>query len=261
MPVDVTEDTFQQAVIEESKKRPVLVDFWASWCGPCRMLGPILEKVEASMSGKFLLAKIDTEASPRISQGYGISSIPAVKLFSGGIVVDEFVGALPEPAVLKFLEKHIPDEQVMELESLSHSNPLEAADQVLEKSIQSDKGAEMLWFGAAFLLATQPDGWQDKIHNYLRAIPDIGHPRSDARNSLLHALESSPAEDSLKAMGKVLDPETNLEGLDFFLEKVQNTSGKERDHYKDQIVACFQILGNSGEIVNDYRKRLARLLY
>ena len=100
---------FDAEVIERSHELPVLVDFWAPWCGPCRMLGPVLEGLAEELGGKFVLVKVNTEDHQRIAMKYAIRSIPAVKLFSGGKVVDEFVGALPGGDVRKFIEKHLPD--------------------------------------------------------------------------------------------------------------------------------------------------------
>jgi putative thioredoxin len=108
--IDVAERDFDVEVIERSHEVPVLVDFWAQWCGPCRVLGPVLEKEAEAAGGKFVLAKVDTDKAPSIAQRFRIQGIPAVKLFVGGKVVDEFVGALPAPQVRRFLEKAIPSE-------------------------------------------------------------------------------------------------------------------------------------------------------
>jgi thioredoxin len=94
---------FQRDVIEKSKEVPVLVDFWAAWCAPCRILGPTLEKVEAEADGSWILAKVDTESFPDIAMQYGVRGIPNCKLFVDGSVVDEFVGAYPEPMVREFM--------------------------------------------------------------------------------------------------------------------------------------------------------------
>jgi putative thioredoxin len=103
--MDVTDSTFQADVIERSHELPVVVDFWAEWCGPCRMLGPVLESEAAARSGKVELVKVDVDANPAVAGEYGVMSIPAVKAFRNGHVVKEFVGALPPEAVGSFLDE------------------------------------------------------------------------------------------------------------------------------------------------------------
>ena len=105
---DVQLSDFQQSVIDESFKRPVAVDFWAPWCGPCRVLSPILERLADQFAGDFLLAKVNTEENPEIAEHFAIRSIPNVKLFKGGTVVDEFMGAVSESRARSFLRKHCP---------------------------------------------------------------------------------------------------------------------------------------------------------
>ena len=101
-------DNFDQQVLERSRELPVLVDFWAAWCGPCRVLGPVLEAMASQTDGRWELAKVDTETHQDVAARYGIRSIPAVKLFVDGEVVDEFVGALPEPQIRAWLERLLP---------------------------------------------------------------------------------------------------------------------------------------------------------
>ncbi len=103
--IEVDDSTFEKEVIEKSKEIPVVVDFWATWCMPCLILGPILEKLAEEYKGKFILAKLNVDKNPITSRKYGIMSIPAVKLFKNGKVVDEFIGALPEIAVRQWLNK------------------------------------------------------------------------------------------------------------------------------------------------------------
>jgi len=105
--VSVTDENFQKEVVERSKSVPVVADFWAAWCGPCVMLGPVLEKMVKEYNGKFVLAKINVEESQEASRMYGIRSIPAVKLFKDGKVVSEFVGARPEEVIKRWLDSNL----------------------------------------------------------------------------------------------------------------------------------------------------------
>src|SRR5436305_12806510 len=106
--MDVSQATFHSAVIERSHHLPVVVDFWAEWCGPCRQLGPLLERAVEARAGKVELAKVNTDLEPALAQTYGIQGIPAVKAFRSGQVVNEFVGALPAPSIERSLARLAP---------------------------------------------------------------------------------------------------------------------------------------------------------
>jgi putative thioredoxin len=107
MEIDITDADFEKEVIEKSHEIPVLVDFWASWCGPCMMLGPTLEKLSKEFDGKMILAKAETEDNRDAASKLGVMSIPSVKLFKDGKIVDEFVGAQPEATIRQWLNQKL----------------------------------------------------------------------------------------------------------------------------------------------------------
>ncbi len=107
--IEVNDNSFNEMVIEQSKKVPIVVDFWATWCGPCLMLSPALEKFAEEYQGKFILAKVNVDEARTAAQKYGIMSIPNVKMFKDGKVTDEFIGAIPESQVKEWLDKNLGD--------------------------------------------------------------------------------------------------------------------------------------------------------
>jgi putative thioredoxin len=164
---DITRKNFEAELVNASLAQPVLLDIWAEWCGPCKALGPVLEKLETDYAGRFKLVKLDADAEPEIaqqlSQMFGVRSIPFCVLWQGGQPVDGFVGALPEAEVRKFLDKHVPT-----VEELAAEDELAEAEELLA---EGDSDAAIDRLQAA--VATNPDNATAR-YDYLRALLNAG---------------------------------------------------------------------------------------
>ncbi len=273
MALEVTDATFEKEVLERSRTTPVLVDFWAEWCGPCRVLGPVLDAVEQAHDGAFVLAKIDTDANRNVSAAFQISSIPAVKLFVDGKVRGEFVGALPERQVNAFLKEYLPNEAAQALQELAARDPLAAADQVLTGAAgdpMASSAQEIIWKALPAALAgvetSLPDAVK-KTRALAEALAAPGGPYSDAREALLAFLDRNGADaggegDSAPArLARLFQEGREREALDFFTGRIEAAPSAERGTLKDDLVTCFHLLGNQGPLVNEYRRKLSSLLF
>ncbi len=157
--INVTIENFETEVIEASQHTPVLVDFWAPWCGPCKVIGPLLEKVEAEYAGRFKLVKIDSDQEQQLAQAFGIRSIPTCVLMVNGQPVDGFMGALPEGQIKAFLDKHLPAAEEVEaeaeeaeaLDALADGD-LEGALEKLQHAVQTDPNNDDARFDLVKLL-------------------------------------------------------------------------------------------------------------
>jgi len=192
--IEVDEGTFREAVLERSRTTPVVVDFWAPWCGPCRTLGPILERLAAEANGAFVLAKINVDNNQRLAQMFRVQGIPAVKAFRDGKVVDEFAGALPESQVRAWLKRITPapsDNLVEAAAALEARSPAEAAARY-RVALGSDPANTAALFGLGRLLVLEgnPEGVEA-----LGQVPagDALYPRAQAWLTLADFFEQTGA--------------------------------------------------------------------
>lgn len=157
--IDITTENFEAEVIQASMSLPVLVDFWAPWCGPCKALGPILEKLETAYEGRFVLAKINSDEQQELAGAFGIRSIPTCVLMMGGKPVDGFMGALPEGKLREFLDKHLPGEGQLQAQAVAEeaqehleSGDIDSAIARMDKALQADPANDELRYDYVKLL-------------------------------------------------------------------------------------------------------------
>jgi len=195
--VDVTASTFQLDVIERSKSVPVVVDFWAPWCGPCRTLGPVLERLEVASAGKWVLAKVNTDDNQGLSQRFEIQGIPAVKAFVDGKVVAEFVGAQPEAQVKQFLAKIIPEDprkRESEVRERFARDALPLAD-AQARFDHEDTVASTHALGRSLAAAGQWDAALGKFFDVVKR--DRSFQADAGRKAMLEVFDALPADSGL----------------------------------------------------------------
>jgi putative thioredoxin len=242
--IDVSEADFERDVLERSRSTPVVVDFWATWCAPCRQLSPLLEQAAAERDGKVVLAKIDTDANQSIAQQFEIRGIPAVKAFKDGEVVAEFVGAQPRPMVESFFDEIVPSEADALVE--------QGDEESLRRAVELEPGRPDASVALARALLSR--GERDEASAVLE--PVRGSFQADGLAARLRLEDDEELAEAFKA----LDEGDVERGLDRLLEALERRNG-DREDIRRMIVGILDELGSGSELARDARRRLATALY
>jgi putative thioredoxin len=280
--MDVNQADFEEQVVQASFKQPVVIDFWAPWCGPCKVLKPLLEKLADEYGGKFKLAKVNSDENQELSAKYAVRSIPSVKAMVNGQIVDEFAGALPEGEVRKWLDKIIPshsEELRMAAQQLLTSGDVPGALKKLAEATALDPKNEWVRVDAAEIMLSQGEVDVGKrllenlvnpeVMKHARVIQLLAHAKilqmsasgeDEASLSADIAVDGNNLEARLKLANVLVTSQRYAAGMDQLLEIVQRDRKFQEDIGRKTLLDVFNLLGGQGELVSAYRRKLSVLL-
>jgi putative thioredoxin len=242
---DATEADFEQTVIERSRRLPVVVDFWAAWCAPCRQLTPVLEQAVTERAGKLALAKVDTEANQRLAAAFGIQGIPAVKAFKDGRIESEFTGAQPPAVVARFLDALLPSE--------ADALVAAGAEEDLRRALELEPSRADAGVALARILVAR--GEREDALSILAEFPG-----SFAAEGLAARLRLEEDEE-LRAAFAALDDGDQQRGLDALIEAIAAARDERREDLRRAVVGVLDQLGVEHPVARESRRKLASALY